>query len=198
MSVKARHQHPIASRHPFPEGTFRWERPDSAGVTQEHLRGPETGGFPGVAPVFCPDPPYGSGWGSGFAVWPMNTGVVLYGKCDGGCDTGPRPVTGCHGILRLAGGSSYRHLLPRQTIPALFRLVPVHPLDHVRAVLDVRFRSPRSLILGGPRSSFRALGSRRLVRRGAGARCRGTGRLGDVLTAGGREVGDLPMVARTD
>ena len=105
MSVKARHQHPIASRHPFPEGTFRWERPDSAGVTQEHLRGPETGGFPGVAPVFCPDPPYGSGWGSGFAVWPMNTGVVLYGKCDGGCDTGPRPVTGCHGILRLAGGA---------------------------------------------------------------------------------------------
>ena len=102
-----------------------WGRERPAGVTEEHLRRRKPEVLGGSLPSL-PQPHIWIRVGIGCTVWAMNTGV----SCTAGV-TGvvtppvtpdPEPVTGCRGILRPTGSSCYRHfLLPRQTVPAVFR-----------------------------------------------------------------------------
>ncbi len=89
----------------LPEGTIHRGATRPGGCDGGTPAGSEDRRDSEVAPVFYPDPPDGSGWGSGFAVWPMNTGVSCTAGVTGAVTPpvtpDPGPVTGCHGILRL-------------------------------------------------------------------------------------------------
>ena len=150
----------------FPQGELQRERRGAAGVTDEHLPGPETGRFPVGRSRSFPDPAHRSGWESGRAVRPINAGVFLHGRCDWGCDTpcdtGPKAS---HSLSRHSSPNRLlplpAFLLPPQTIPAVLR--PSFPRAlwiTFRALhLDVRFRSSWSLFARWPEIVVSCLGT---------------------------------------